>query len=334
MTMRTMKTLGLVAPIIAAAACASAQPPLRNARLLYQGRNRGAEQSDTVSRKIRLGRNGQVTIQNIAGTISVTGASTDDVTIEAVKRTSGDRRQLGRVDVIIDYKPGRVDVRTDHRDTFRGDRVSVDYTVTVPDSAFVELKSISGEVKVSGVKGAVRAESISGAVTTSNTPRLELAKTVSGNVEASGVSTDGDVSASSISGSVRINGLKARGLDVNTVSGDILLRDADSERLNARSIGGAIEYNGSIERNGRYEVNSHSGPVRFTLAGNVGFELHATSFSGGIRSDFPLTVGGDRNPDIRGRRRGPGESLQATYGDGSARMSLRTFSGEIVIGKK
>ena len=164
-------------------------------------------------------------------------------------------------------------------------------------------------------------------------------KTVSGAVDLSGVSFDGDLSASSISGSLHANGVKARSVDISTVSGDVALRDAACERVTARSISGSIEYNGALARNGRYEVNSHSGGVRFTLTGNIGFELDAASFSGSVRSDYPLTVGGDRNPNIqlgrrRGRRFGPGSELQASFGDGSARLMLRTFSGDVVIAKK
>ncbi|HUK37435.1 MAG TPA: DUF4097 family beta strand repeat-containing protein [Vicinamibacterales bacterium] len=311
---------------------------LAEARELYQGRNRGVEQTDTVSRKVRIGRSGQVTIQNVSGTIVVTAGSGEDATIDAVKRAHGDRSELDRVGIVIEEHPGRVDVRTDYRGQgfFGGTNASVDYTVVVPDGASVDLKSISGDVKVTGVKGSVRIQSISGSVSAVSAPRVEFAKTVSGNIDLSGVAFDGDLTASSISGDVRAMGLKTRSLDVNTVSGDVSLREASCERFNARSISGSVEYSGALETNGRYEVNSHSGGVRFTLAGSTGFELNASSFSGGIRSDFPLTIGGEKNPDVRsgGRRRGPGDSILGTFGDGSARLTLHTFSGQIVIGKR
>jgi hypothetical protein len=62
--------------------------------------------------------------------------------------------------------------------------------------------------------------------------------------------------------------------------------------------------------------------------GETGFELDATTFSGSIRSELPLTVTGDiRNRGIR-------KALtRATYGDGSAALTIRTFSGDIVIAK-
>ena len=80
-------------------------------------------------------------------------------------------------------------------------------------------------------------------------------------------------------------------------------------------------------------MNSHSGNVRFTLGDNTGFELNAGSFSGSVRSDYPMTVGGEKSPEIR-RGRGPRrESLQSTFGDGSASLNLHTFSGNITIAK-
>src|SRR5262245_27460083 len=49
----------------------------------YQGRDRGAEQSDRFSRRVKLGRDGRVTVGNISGSIVITGGSGDEVTIEA-----------------------------------------------------------------------------------------------------------------------------------------------------------------------------------------------------------------------------------------------------------
>ena len=164
----------------------------------YQGRDRGPEQTERFSRKVRVGRDGRVSIGNIAGDITVTGGSGDDVSIEAVKRTRGDRNELGRVQIIVDERGGRVDIRTEHeRNRFdrdgRNDHVSVDYTISMPSGATLDAKSISGHVKVSNVQGAVRAESISGNVIVAKTPRLELAKTISSDVELTDASAEAEL---------------------------------------------------------------------------------------------------------------------------------------------
>lgn len=307
----------------------------------YQGRNRGSEQSEKFSRKVRLGRDGRFSVENIAGDITVTAGSGDEVTIEAVKRTTGDRDELTRVQILIDERPGRVDVRTEHgptrreRGDRRGDHVSVDYAITVPAGASVDMHSISGTLKATGLRGAVRAETISGDVQADDVPKIEQAKSVSGNVSVNGVSTDGDLSAGTVSGNLTARAVKAHALQLNSISGSLRVIDVTCDRLSAKSVSGDVAYEGAITRGGTYDINVHSGTVRLTLANPPGFVLNANSFSGTIRSDLPMTIGGDGDRDRRGRNNMPNNrTMRATYGDGSATITVRTFSGDIVIAKR
>jgi DUF4097 and DUF4098 domain-containing protein YvlB len=173
-------------------------------------------------------------------------------------------------------------------------------------------------------------------VTTADTPKVELAKSVSGDVTLSGIQIDGDLSASSVSGSVRAKGVKAHSLDLGSVSGDLTVSDVTCDRLSAKSVSGGFEYSGNIARGGVYDVNLHSGTARFVLANATGFELTANTFSGNIRSDLPLTIGGDQDRDRDNRtHRGPANrSIRATFGDGSATLTVHTFSGDIVIARR
>ena len=246
---------------------------------------------------MKIGRDGRFSLNNISGEIVVSAGSGDEVSIEAVKRTRGDKSELANVQIMVDDRAGRVEVRTEHEEkrrdrNGRSDYVSVDYTVTVPASVR-RPHSVSGSVKVSGVHGSLRAEAVSGDVTVVDAPRLEAAKTVSGDVSLTGVTADGDLSAGSVSGNVRAKGLKARGLDLGSVSGDISVSDVTCERLGVKSVSGNVEYAGGISKGGRYEINTHSGTVRLVLANPGGFELNGNSFSGSIRSELPLTIGGD-----------------------------------------
>jgi DUF4097 and DUF4098 domain-containing protein YvlB len=310
----------------------------------YQGRNNGPEQTERFSRKVKIGRDGRFTLNNISGDITVTAGSGDEVSIEAVKRTRGDRNELARVQITVEERGGRVDVQTDHgqnrRDrNDRGDHVSVDYTVSVPASASVDLHSISGTIKATGIHGPLRSETISGNVVITDAPKLEVAKTVSGDVSLTGITTEGDLTASSVSGNVRAKGLKARGIDLGIISGDISVSDVTCDRLGVKSVSGSVEYAGGIARGGRYEINAHSGTVRLALANPAGFELNANSFSGSIRSELPLTIGGDSARRDGGNSRGRRDSInnhsmRATFGDGSATLVVRTFSGDIIISKR
>ena len=326
----------VVAAAFAASVTAEAQrtsPPTRlDAPAAYQGS--GQQQNGRFSRTVRLGRDGRFSLSNIAGEIVITGGSSENVEIEAVKRSRGSQRDLDEVVIEVDARAGRVDVRTVYPRR-RGPDVSVSYTVMLPAAASVDVHSISGNVRVTSVQGTVRADSISGNVSTAGTPRLELAKSVSGNIDLADAGSDAELAATSISGNIRARGVKARSIDASTVSGDVQLIDVACERIGARSTSGSIEYSGTLARNGRYDFNSHSGDVRLTLSDAVGFDLTANTFSGTIRSDLPLVIGGiGRNQ----RGRGPGginqRSVEATFGDGSAAITARSFSGNVVISKR
>jgi len=88
-----------------------------------------------------------------------------------------------------------------------------------------------------------------------------------------------------------------------------------------------------LARGGRYEFTSNSGDVRFSPTGSTGYALQATSFSGGITSSIPLVRPAD-SQSLTNRRMGRSRAATAKVGDGSATVTLRTFSGEIAIGKK
>jgi DUF4097 and DUF4098 domain-containing protein YvlB len=191
---------------------------------------------------------------------------------------------------------------------------------------------MSGSIKISDIKGDISANTMSGDVRISGATRINTAKSMSGSIEIADVKTDGGVEAATMSGDVRFRHVAARRVSGGSVSGDVQLDDIDSANVGAHSISGEIVFSGTLAKNGRYELKTNSGEVRLTLAGNTGFEVDANSFSGDIRSDFPITTHG--TADAPGRR-GPHRSLlQGTYGDGSAVIDITTFSGSIVIGKK
>jgi DUF4097 and DUF4098 domain-containing protein YvlB len=255
------------------------------------------------------------------------------VSIEAVKRARGDGGQLSSVRIDVEERGGSVYVRTTH--TGRNEHVSVDYTITMPATAAADVHSVSGNVKATGIRGSVRVESVSGNVTATDTPKLEAAKSVSGDVTLSGVTTEGDLSAGSVSGNVVARTVKVHALDIGSVSGDLTAVDVACDRLTAKSVSGSVDYTGAITKGGTYDINVHSGDVRLKLANPAGFVLNANSFSGSIRSDLPLTIGGDSSRDRGGRRGGTdNHTMRATYGDGSATLTVRTFSGDIVISKR
>jgi hypothetical protein len=311
----------------------------------YQGRDRDQnreEQTERTTKVLKLGPEGMLALGNIAGDITVTRGGGSDITIDIVKtargRTPDDARELLKlVPVEITERGDRADVKTRYpsgeeqrRNNRRNINVSVAYTVTAPSGTRITLNSISGDIKVTDIKGDLNANSISGDVRISGAGRIGAAKTISGTVEIVETQADGPVAGSSVSGDVILRRVTARRLEAGSVSGNIKLEDVQCERVSGGTTSGNVWFGGTLARNGRYELNSFSGEVRVVLTGNTGFELEADSFSGEVRTDLPITTRGSSPP----RGRGPHKALNGTYGDGAAVLDLTTFSGSIVISKK
>jgi DUF4097 and DUF4098 domain-containing protein YvlB len=302
-----------------------------------QGRE---EQTDRQTKTVRIGADGELTLGNIAGDIVVTRANGSDATIEIVKtaraRTADDAREmLNLVTVNVTERSGRAEVKAVYprgdefrRNDRRNMNVSVAYTVSAPSGTRLTVASVSGSIKVSDIKGDVSANSISGSVRIASAGRISAAKSISGDVEIVDTQTDGAIEIESVSGGVSLRKVSARRVEVGSISGSVTLQDVQSERVEAHSVSGSVEFGGPLAKGGRYEFNSHSGDVRVTLAGTTGFEIDANTFSGSMRSDLPLKVGGGDDRPIRRR------SIHGVYGDGSAVLDVTTFSGNVVIARR
>ena len=305
------------------------------------GYQRGREeQTDRFTKTVRIGSAGEIDLANIAGDIVISRGGGNDAVIEVVKTSRGHsaedaREMLQLVEVTITERAGRAEIRTEYprgdgwrRNNRRNMNVSVAFNITAPVNTRLNVKSVSGSIKVTGIKGDVSVESVSGNVVVGDAGRVSQAKSVSGEVQITETTLDGPVDAGSVSGSVILKRVKAQRLDLGSVSGNVVLEDIECDRVAVQSVSGNVQFQGPLARNGRYELKSHSGEVRVAVTGGGGFELEASSFSGHVRSDFPVTIQGGGE---RGRRQ---RSLHGVYGDGSAVLDLTTFSGSILIVKR
>jgi len=325
---------------------------MRDVQLQVRGGRRadrrgGEEATEPFNRTARLGRPGTLDLENIAGNIVITGGGGDTVRIDAVKRVRGRdaaeaRARLADLVIEVTERADRVEVRTEYpaRRDFYGE---VEFTVAVPSRAAVTVRTVSGDVRVTNVDGELRMQSVSGELVASDVKGLTRIRSVSGNVQVT-KAEGADVTGGSLSGDVVLNGLKSKGIELQTVSGDLRLTDLEVDRATLRSVSGDIEYRGRFARNGRYELQSHSGDLR-VVPRDAGFELDAGTFSGDVRSDFELKLQGTANQPApqtgpqRGRAgrqlrgRGIGQRIRGQSDGGGAMLSLQSFSGDIVVAR-
>jgi len=271
----------------------------------------GRSQLDTT---VRLDRQGTVDLSLISGRITVTGWDRSDVKISAAADGDGILR--------FDANSTRITLTVDH-DGHRGrhNRGDARYVVSVPRGTRLSLEAVSGDIKATGSQGEIDASSVSGDVEVSAGVREVNIESVSGSVRASQV--NGNLRAESVSGGVRAETVSGT-VEASTVSGTIRLVGIQSRDVRTETVSGEIVYVGSIDAGGRYDFESHSGTIRLSIPRSSGANVSVETFSGDVTTDFRAI----RQPGQGGRQRG---SFEFTIGDGRARISAHTFSGQIMI---
>lgn len=179
---------------------------------------------------------GTVRIENVHGNIEVIGWNRSSGEVDAT--VQGDPNAV-RVDG--NFEGG--DLRVSSTQVDGNADVSVDYVVHVPAGAHVIVNTVTGNIVVRGVTGAVDATSTDGDVEVNGAHGPVSASSTSGDVRATGLS--GDSTLRSVSGDVRaefdeLDGSQA--VKVESTAGEVtLVMPANaSAHINAQTLSGAI----------------------------------------------------------------------------------------------
>ncbi len=280
----------------------------------------------TVDEKRPAPGDGTVEVQGISGEFHVTGGGGNEV------RVHGTLDERIKLDFTTEGR--RTIVHLKHPNSSRrfGSEADVKLTVEVPRGSDVEVRLVSADLEIAGVTGGVTAETVSGNIDLRDEPRRMRAQSVSGSVRIHGVSER--IEAGTVSGSLEVLPHAARAksmpaatdLSANSVSGSVRIDAGIYSDLEISSVSGSVVFRGDLAPRARCEVSSHSGSVEFELPGDASAEIEASSFSGSIESDFPGAVEG-------GSRR-LSKALELTLGSGEATIELSSFSGSVRLLKR
>jgi DUF4097 and DUF4098 domain-containing protein YvlB len=292
-----------------------------------------AVQEATEERTFKVDREPVLTITNLAGDITVTSGPGSEVRVQATRRAYAAteeeaRRQLEQTEVTMEQRGNRLEIRVITPKTH--DRWSeVAFSVTAPATSTVDVRSLSGDVSLTGLNGDARIETMSGSIVGRELASLSSAKTLSGDIRLANCTSATDMAASSVSGEIEASGLKAKHCDFGSVSGDLGLKRVACDRAVVRSVSGNLAYAGSLGRGGHYEFKTHSGDIELAVDPKIGFAIDARTFAGGLTSDFPLTAPSTGEAGAPGKR----QTLRGVFGDGSAEVNVTTFSGNLIVTK-
>ena len=235
----------------------------------------------------------------------------------------------------------RVRARTENgaiRFTSNGSRATIEpasgrgcsdghFEVTVPTGTRLSAATWSGSVSIRGVHGEIDARAQSGDVQVRDAgDRLDI-ESLSGDVSIIGVK--GETKVNTISGGIEVSDVRGD-VSAETVSGDVALRNVTGKQVRIHTTSGDVSYSGSILDGGRYEFNTHSGELVLALPSDTGAELSVSTFSGGIESDFPITLKAGEH----GIGASQAKRLNFTLGRGTARIVAETFSGDITLRRR
>lgn len=146
--------------------------------------------------------------------------------------------------------------------------------------------------------------------------------TVSGDVSGRGLR--GDTEARSVSGDVDLTDVDARTVEAQSVSGSILLERVNAEVVGAETVSGDVEFSGEIRARGEYDLKTLSGDILMRIPRGAGAQVRGSTFSGDFISSFEITT----RASGRFMRR---QRIDGTIGDGSARINVESFSGDVEL---
>jgi DUF4097 and DUF4098 domain-containing protein YvlB len=243
-----------------------------------------------------------------SGSVAISGAQTDVITVRVVPRRRGGEELLE--DVSVSFEDGRLVVSGPRSSFMRLRSSDLDLTIKAPVGSDCDVHTASADVSCVGELGAVRVNTASGDVTVASADGEVSVKSASGDVfvdqareDARIDTTSGDVKISRVGGDLEVKAISGDvtagqvggSATVNTVSGDIDVKDISSGSANIEAL---------------------SGDVSVAVARGIGVYLDLSTMSGDVRNELD-------------------DADESGQADQSAELELRcrTISGDIRVRK-
>lgn len=260
--------------------------------------------ADTV---IPVDRGARLSVENFRGEVVVRGWDRSAVRVDA------DLSSRQRLDITRSGATLRVRPRA-----YRGAPEDTDFEIHVPRWMDVRIEGNQVDVSVSGTNGEVGVETVGGdIVVEGGAGRLTL-RSIQGEVSVRGAR--GEVEVASVNEDIVVADVEGD-VHAEATNGDITLRGLRSTSARATTVNGDIDYDGTIQSDGRYVFSTHNGDVTVTMPADADATVSVATFHGEFESEFPVRLTGTT----------PNRQFTFTLGSGSARVEMESFNGEILL---
>jgi len=194
----------------------------------------------------------------------------------------------------------------------------VDYDILVPAWMAISVQgSPSSEVTIEGTQAEVSVETVEGAIRVVGGSRTISLQSVEGDITL--VGANGHIELNSVDGSIEARDCSGD-ITIETVDGGITMLGIESANVDASTVDGSIEYDGTIQDSGRYRLTTHDGSVTVSVPERANVTVSVATFSGSFDSCFPLTL-----------KHKTKHRFTFTLGSGNARLELESFDGTITL---
>lgn len=260
----------------------------------------GSSADTTVS----IERGQGVVIENFAGRLIVRAWDRPEVRFEAEGR--------GEANVTVARSARELSFRAGRRRRSR----AVTTVVRMPAWASLEVRGIELDVEVVGLTGGLSVRTVEGDIRIESVSGGVVARTVEGVLDVRNV--EGSLDLFSLDDDVWVFGVRGD-VRVEAGDGDIHLRGIDARNVRASTVDGAVDFEGVIRPDGRYELTTHDGNVTLEVPEGVSASFSVSTFDGDFTTEFPVLLSGlNRSREIR-----------FTLGGGEAIIIMRAFDGEV-----
>ncbi len=240
----------------------------------------------------------QISIDVLAGNVTITAWDKNEVHVTGTLDTRAEGLE-------IEGDASDMSFKVEYPDNNRHlDGSTLEFMV--PKDCELEVQGVSTDFDISRVEGS-----------------LDIA-TVSGDIQLDCNSKDVEVGC--VSGDVKVRGVQ-ESLEISIVSGDARVTAGTLKKLEFSSVSGDFELEADAAKHASWEISCHSGAAHLLVPSNIDAEFDISTFSGDIDNAFGQQA-------ERTSKFAPGKELNFTNGNGSARIEISVFSGEVKLEKK
>ena len=191
-----------------------------------------------VDQKRPAAADGKVTIENMAGSVKVTGWDRAEVQVKGTVGSGGELSFDGS------EKQTTIEVEAEHGNPMG---IKSDLEVFVPSGSSVSIEGFAASISVAGVTGSVSAETVNGSITQTGAAKGVELQSVNGAIDVTKAS--GRLKAEAVNGTVTVRDASGE-LEASTVNGKLLVTGGSFDRAALESVSGGVRFEAGLSAQG------------------------------------------------------------------------------------